>query len=420
VWSNDVTHRLLSAVIVPAGFELEIEQGTTILGDSATQGLLIVERGARLIARGHPRQPIVFTSDRAAGARGRGDWGGVIILGRGDNNYDVKEALAEGLENRFWGGGVGNVIPGDDSGILQYVRVEFGGTEISIDNEVNALSLFGVGSGTQIDHVMTKYNLDDGFEWFGGEVNLKHGLCVGIGDDSFDYSFGANFMGQFWVAQQRGDDADRGFEVDNHEIAFGSTPLTRPVLSNVTLIGDPDTNEGTDSTTGITLRRGAGTFLVNGIITGFKASGLDLDDAVTTNNNPTAVLADDGFVDGAGTREAPRKSVTGTLLVDHTVFHNNGAGGTTHCEVDNEAGFAFTTCEFVFTMNTHNTQAAESPVVDPYNLAAPNFRPQNGALADPFDATSLDSFFEPAAYRGGVAPTGVDWTQEPWVSYAGS
>ena len=100
---------------------------------------------------------------------------------------------------------------------------------------------FGVGSGTNFDHIQCKYNADDGFEWFGGSCDLKYGLCVGIGDDSFDYSFGWSGRGQFWLAQQNGLDADRGFEVDNSEDEFGARPLTNQTISNVTLIGDPDT-----------------------------------------------------------------------------------------------------------------------------------------------------------------------------------
>ncbi len=394
----DKAYRLVSAVVVKDGATLNIEAGTTVLGDSASNGLLVIERGGKLNAIGTPTHPVVFTSDKPVGERGRGDWGGLIFLGRGDNNLPTKEGLAEGLENQFWGGGE-NVIPEDSSGKLSYVRVEFGGTEISEDNEVNAISIFGVGSGTEFDHVMVKYNLDDGFEWFGGAASLKYGLAVGIGDDSFDYSFGWSGNGQFWVAQQSGDDADRGFEVDNSESEFEARPLTRPILSNVTLIGDPDGDEGSESTDGITLRRGAGTVLYNATIAGFKKAGIDLDDGVTTSNFAT----DD-------------------LIVDYSVFQGNGevfkSGETEGSEETTENGFDFTTEAFITEMMTNNIFAEESVVVDPYNLAAPNFRPQNDALTNPFDPSSLGTFFEPAPYRAGVAPDGDDWTQAPWISYA--
>jgi hypothetical protein len=404
-WTSDQCYRLVSAVTVKAGATLTIEAGTTVLGDSATEGLLVVERGGRLVAVGTSTHPVVFTSDRPVGERGRGDWGGLIILGQANNNLPGKEGLAEGLENQFWGGGaplIGNDdIIADDSGRLSYVRVEFGGTEISPDNEVNAISLFGVGSATQLDHIQVKYNLDDGYEYFGGSADLKYALAVGIGDDSFDYSFGWRGKGQFWVCQQRGDDADRGFEVDNSEGEFGATPLTRPTIANVTLIGDPDTNEGEESTQGMLIRRGAGTVVYNYTITGFKDAGIDIDDPITTENNPT----------------------NGRLVVDYGVIHNVGEAcetGDSGNQVETAAnGFNFTSCEFLRNLNTNNIESSQAPVVAPYNLNAPNFRPIGPALQNPFDPTSLDSFFAPAPYRGAVPPEGegADWTQEPWVSY---
>jgi hypothetical protein len=401
--TRNQVYRLVSAVTVRAGTTLTIEEGTTVLGDSATEGLLVVERGARLVAAGMPTHPVVFTSDKPVTQRGRGDWGGLIILGRGDNNVPGKQALAEGLDNQFWGGGQ-NVIPNDDSGRLSYVRVEYGGTEISMDNEVNAISLFGVGNMTQIDHVQVKYNLDDGIEWFGGNCSARFCIANGIGDDSFDYSFGWSGRGQFWVAQQRGDDADRGFEVDNSESEFGATPRTRPMLSNVTLVGDPTTDFGPESTQGLLLRRGCGGLVYNAIVTGFKTAGLDIDDGVTTNDQP------------------------GNLVLDHSVFFSNGPGpdfnrhfqtGETGANEESLAnGFNFTSVAFGTTVNTNNILATMPPLVDAFNFASPNFRPQNDALMNPFNATSLDSFFQPAPYRGAVPPGGEDWTKEPWISYA--
>ena len=402
-WAADTTHELISAVIVRDGATLTIEAGVTVLGDATSQGLLVVDRGGRLVCEGSNSAPIVFTSDKPVGQRGRGDWGGLILLGRGDNNTQNKQALAEGLENQFWGGG-DNVIPDDDSGRLSYVRVEYGGTEISVDNEVNAISIFGCGSGTTMDHVQAKFNLDDGFEWFGGAASLTYGVATGIGDDSFDFSFGWRGIGQFWLAQQRGDDADRGFEVDNHEDAFASLPITQPTISNVTLVGDPDTNEGTESTTGITWRRGTGAILYNAIVTGFKSAGIDVDDSVTTQNNPA----------------------DGTLVTDYSVFYNNGADGMAHWASDDElpeSGFSYTTQQFISELNSNNvflSASDTSPLVDPYNLDAPNFQPQGAALDNPFDPTSLGAGFVAAPYRGAVAPAADplnDWTQQPWISY---
>lgn len=399
--TSDKHYRLVSGVFVRSGATLTIEAGTTILGDSATEGFLVIDSGGKIMAEGTETHPIVFTSDKPVGERGRGDWGGMIILGRSDNNVEGGEALAEGLEGSLWGGGA-NPIPDDSSGVLSYVRVEYGGTEISEGNEINSISLFGVGSGTQVDHIQVKYNLDDGIEWFGGRVSAKYVVATGIRDDNFDYSFGWNGRGQFWVCQQRGDDADRGFEVDNHEDTFGARPLTNPIVSNVTLIGDPSTDPSRpESDTGIVLRRGAGGRIYNGIICGFKDAGVDIDDGVTTNNNPT----------------------DGTLALDYFVFWNNkddAETGESGEEAETaENGFKYTTVQFLTELNTHNVFTDTSPLVDAYNLDAPNFRPVTGGPADAngFDVATLDSFFEATNYLGAVPPTGEDWTQARWLSY---
>jgi hypothetical protein len=393
-------YRLISGVFIKDGATLTIPAGVTIIGDSASKGLLVAERGAKLIANGTRTQPVVFTSEKPVGQRGRGDWGGVILLGRGDNNLPGKEGEAEGLQGQRYGG-AGNVIADDSSGKLSYVRIEFGGTEISPDNEVNSLSVFASGSGTEFDHVMCKFNLDDGFEWFGGAANLKYGIAFGIRDDSFDYSFAWAGKGQFWVAQQRGDDADKGFEVDNNEDEFEATPLTSPTIANITILGDPDNNEGPESVTGLHIRRGAGSKIYNAIVGGFKSCGLDVDDAPTFKNNPT----------------------NGNFIIDYSIFFQNGPNGTRHaCDGDDGATLPdphFTADDFLRVMNTHNDFPEASPVVAPFDLVNPDYRPVNAsAVTSGFDANTLDPWFTRAQYKGAIDPTAVDdWTKEPWTSY---
>ena len=397
-WTKDNCYLLVDLVFVRTGATLTIEAGTTVLGDSETEGLLVVERGAQLVCNGTANLPVVFTSEKAVGERGRGDWGGLILLGNGDSNVPGKEAPAEGLDNQFWGGGE-NVVREDSSGSLHYTRVEFGGTEVTPDNEVNAISLFGCGSGTELDHVMCKMNLDDGFEWFGGDASLRYGMAVGIRDDSFDYSFGWRGRGQFWVCQQRGDDADRGFEIDNSESEFAATPLTRPMVSNITLIGDPDEDEGTESDTGLLFRRGAGSIVANAIVAGFKDAGFDIDDDETAAN-----------------------WASGDLNVTYSVFHNNGFGsGDNHCDVEEDAGDSACAdaaeASSLWNAARNNVAASDSPIVDPYTLLTPDFRPQNDALTNFTDPTAIDSWFEAADYCGAVSGDESNWTNARWLSY---
>ena len=146
------------------------------------------------------------------------------------------------------------------------------------------------------------------------------------------------------------------------------------------------------------LRRGCGSIIHNGIIQGFRQAAFDIDDALTTEQIPT-----------------------GDLVVDHMVFFENGSdcqtGETAEGQVETAAEFKDTSCNFIKVTMTSNIFAAASPTVDPYTLTGPNLRPQNDALTNPFDPTTLDSFFSPAPYRGAVAPDGEDWTQARWISY---
>lgn len=397
---------LRSGVFVREPATVRIEAGTTLLGESRTSAILVLERGARLEAVGTPTHPVVFTSDRPVGSRRRGDWGGVVFLGRGDNNLPLKENLAEGLSSLHWGGGV-NVIVGDDSGRLSYVRIEYAGAEIAPDVELSGLSLFAVGSGTQLDHIQVKHGLDDGFEFYGGHCDLKYAVATGIADDSFDYSFGWRGRGQFWVAQQHAGAANRGIEADNSEDEFVARPRTVPIIANATLIGAPaeDGTTGPGSDTGILLRRGSGSVIYNSVIAGFNEAGLDLD--------------------GLETREHD----AGELIVDHCVFWRNsecfetGDCESTECPLPapcdfGDCGIAFTTVEFGAALNPHNIcDPARSPIADPFDLVEPDFRPRDSALEDPFPIHELDPFFDEAPYRGAAPPAGLDWTREAWISY---
>ena len=155
-------------VYIAEGATLTIQPGTVIKGDQATNGSLIVERGGKIMAEGTVAKPIVFTSAKPKGSRKAGDWGGIIILGNAPVN--LPNAKIEGGVDRSYGGSDAN----DNSGVLKYVRIEYSGIAFQPDNEVNGLTLGGVGAGTTIDYVQVSFNGDDAFEFFGGTVNAKH------------------------------------------------------------------------------------------------------------------------------------------------------------------------------------------------------------------------------------------------------
>ncbi len=222
-------------VYVTAGATLTIEAGTVIKGDKDTKAALIVERGGKVIAQGTPDLPIVFTSNQAAGSRKPGDWGGIIICGKAKNNKT--EMLIEGGPRSMHGGSDDE----DNSGVFSYMRIEFAGYPLKTDQEINGLTLGSVGRGTKLDHIQVSYSNDDSYEWFGGTVNAKYIIAYHGWDDDFDTDNGFTGKLQFCLGIRNPKIADiskaNGFESDNESGGSTIQPVTKPVFSNVTLIG---------------------------------------------------------------------------------------------------------------------------------------------------------------------------------------
>ena len=266
-WTNDNVYYLDGRVYVEPGNTLTIQAGTIIKGrndaDPTLTGVLIIQAGAYIIAEGTATQPIIFTSevdsvaditdaptDLAAG----GLWGGVVILGKGclntipdvQNIEGVAVTTADSVRTVY-----GNVDQtacddADSSGVFRYVSIRHGGQEIEPDNELNGLSLGGVGRRTVMDHIEVIYNTDDGIEWFGGDVDLKYAAVAFVDDDSYDIDQGWRGKGQFWLAVQSSDwpSADRAGEWDGADSPETGTPLGQLELYNATFIGVKD-NVGT-------------------------------------------------------------------------------------------------------------------------------------------------------------------------------
>ncbi len=288
--SADTAYTINGVVTVEEGGELHVPAGTHIHGSTEIQpSALIVRVGGKLFSEGTEDAPVVFTSANPPEERQKGDWGGVVLNGASLCNFPAGECVGEGSSGAYGGDN-----RADDSGVITYTRIEYAGYEISFGNELNALTMNGVGSGTTIHHVQTHAGSDDGFEWFGGTVNTKYLLATDISDDSFDYSTGFQGMGQFWLAQQDPDDGDNGFEVDGNEDDYNATPYTLPLLANITLIGKGvDGAGGTEgeSVDGLRLRRGTGGIITNAIVIGFGDDGLDIDNNETLERAKAGVFA---------------------------------------------------------------------------------------------------------------------------------
>nr|BCX00848.1 MAG: hypothetical protein KatS3mg041_0894 [Bacteroidota bacterium] len=266
---------------------LRIEPGVIIFGEKATKGTLIINRGARIIAEGTPDRPIVFTSQQPPGQRGPGDWGGLIIAGRAPINIPGGTAEIEGGTGTIYGGG-SNPDPDDDSGILRYVRIEFPGIAFLPDNEINGLTLAGVGRRTTIEYVQVSYSGDDSFEFFGGTVNARYLISYHGVDDDFDTDFGYQGRVQFALGVRNPNIADiggsNGFESDNDGTGTTNQPRTAPVFSNVTLIGPAATAQtqiNPNFRRGMHIRRSSLLSAYNSIIMGWP-DGILLDGSTTT------------------------------------------------------------------------------------------------------------------------------------------
>ncbi|RPJ45959.1 MAG: hypothetical protein EHM19_04750, partial [Candidatus Latescibacterota bacterium] len=231
----DTLYTLTGIYYVDSTYSITIPAGTIVQGDTAAT--LIVSRGARIHVNGTAADPVVFTSRKSPGARARGDWGGVVLLG--DAPCNKVDPLIEG---GIIGGTYGGSNAAHDIGEFYYARIEYPGYRFQLNNEVNGLTMGAVGSGSEIHHVQVSYSFDDAFEWFGGTVDCDYLVAFGTTDDEFDTDFGYQGKIQFAYGQKDPNLWDptgetNGFETDNDASGSGDVPFTGPTFSNVTLIG---------------------------------------------------------------------------------------------------------------------------------------------------------------------------------------
>jgi hypothetical protein len=385
-WVSSNYYVLRGAVFVRNGATLNIEAGTRVIGESGSVGTLIVERGGRLIAIGTPSAPIVFTSDQPIGTRNRGDWGGLILNGRAPVNLEGGEGAGEG-DTGVYGGN----DPNDSSGILRYVRVEFSGIEFSPDNELNGIAFQGIGRGTQVEFIQAHMSRDDAVEFFGGTVDLKHAVLSNAADDSLDWTFGWTGRAQFVAITQRGDDADNGIEADDNEFNNNALPRSNPQIYNITICGDPDRNEGTESPRGANLRRGTAFTIRNFLVTGFKSVGFQIE----TSNTATTAQVDNGTSQmGAGVAW----NIPTPMHSSVTTYINSGR--FPDIRLNEDPGVSTAACS---------------------NHPAPNFQPSSvatlaGGQLAPIQPPN-DGFFEAVTYIGAVPPAPAPNWMDGWTSF---
>ncbi|WEK35239.1 MAG: hypothetical protein P0Y53_22340 [Candidatus Pseudobacter hemicellulosilyticus] len=306
----DTLWRLNGKTYVTSSAVLTVAQGARVEGirkstpDSASA--LIITRGSRISANGSASCPIVFTSAEASPAPG--DWGGIVILGRAPlNRADTtiegigEPSLPAGVDINYGGGGACVGTVNDNSGVLRYARIEYAGAVITEGNELNGLTLGGVGAGTTLQFIQVAYGADDGFEFFGGTVNGRNLISYGNNDDDLDFDFGYSGKIQFVVASKVPDipysPNPNGIESDNTPTGSCTTCKTTldsaagSVVTNVTIIGSDDCPQGAPKNllNGALFRNGSLTHLKNSIVidypVGYRVERACAQGAIKTRNN---------------------------------------------------------------------------------------------------------------------------------------
>lgn len=411
---------LSGLVYVDAGVTLTVEAGAVVKGAYAgtNTAALIIKRGAKLIAIGTPEKPIIFTS--ASPTPTSGDWGGIELLGKAAINSANGGApglyIPEGGFNTANGDGLAGsgdaVAPvpvnDDNSGTLQYVRIEYAGYAFLPNQEINALTLACVGSGTTIDHVQVSYAKDDAFEWFGGTVNCKYLIAYKTQDDDFDTDNGFSGSVQFGLVVRDSAIADvsksEAFESDNDGSGSTLSPQTKAVFSNITAFGPlatPD-NIGNSNYLGaaVQIRRNSSLSIFNSAFVGWK-TGILIDAGL---GRPTDLNIADGTL-----------QLSGVLLISC----KNQVGYTASSTAPTGATQA--SMESWFTANTKNkiitANAVQNTYTRPFDYTLPDFGPfGNSAVVIPsanntyFDDATITArpFIKKVDFIGAIAPSGED------------
>ncbi|MFN3561721.1 MAG: hypothetical protein ACK4XY_02205 [Chloroherpetonaceae bacterium] len=437
--SKDTVYLLKGFVNVQPDGQLIIPAGTRIEGDFESQGALLTVRGGgnrrsgRIIANGTAQEPIVFTSERPVGSRRRGDWGGIVLNGLAPNNGAGGTLIGEGNT-----GAHGGTLPTDTSGILRYVRLEFGGTKITPDNEINGFTFNSVGNGTVLEYLQSHYIADDAFEWFGGTVNAKYLVATGCDDDNFDLDNGFCGKIQFGVVVQDRGLANRGYEVNNDGQGSGnrsSAPvasLTSPIVYNVTLVGAGVARANDDNNDGIYMRGNSQGQYWNQIVVNFGGFGAVVDGSgsITQYQNDSLQVRNSIFANRGLLR---LRNATAGDTVGPSVWGAFRRSGTIGYDtVDATTGLNF----FTKSAGRGNRNFTSRDGIlrnvnydNPMNGTKPDLRPAAGSPAltgaanptqNPLDQTARfpgdkTGFFQAVDYIGAMKDT--DWT-DGWTTWA--
>ncbi|NBU71628.1 MAG: hypothetical protein EBS53_09280, partial [Bacteroidetes bacterium] len=397
-WTKNNVYILNGFRYVKDGATLTIEPGTVIRGDKASKGTLIIAKTGKIFANGTAAEPIVFTSNEPVGSRTYGDWGGVVVLGNALINVPGGSAQIEGGllgPDAFYGG----TNDDDSSGVLRYVRIEFPGIAYQPNNEINGLTMGGVGRKTVIENIQVSFSGDDAFEWFGGTVNGKYLITHRAWDDDFDTDFGFSGKIQFALSIRDAAIADQsqsnGFESDNDGTGTTNAPITSPLFSNVTIIGPKE--NGTPAALyrrAMHLRRNTRTSVYNSVFMGYP-TGLHIDGSAAQGNATNNLMQLENVVLANMTNNFEQTSGANTWTGMDAYFNSASRGNQTYA-------------------STSSLGMAPG-----YNsLTNPALLPASGSIllsGASFSNTRLtDPFFMPVNHRGAFGT--IDWSAN-WSNF---
>ena len=404
-WTNNNVYELAKSggVFVESGVTLTIQAGTIIEGerDPVTPGgtALVVKRGGRVIAEGTLLQPIVMTCKGAP--KFKGCWGGLVVNGFAPLNSGVSQTSPDGSCWEAQGEGSTGLYGGcnaaDNSGIYRYLIVEYAGFRFNGQNELNGIAFQGAGNGTIVDFIQSHAGLDDGLEFFGGTVNVKHVVLTANQDDNFDFTQGYSGKAQFIIVQGDSADGDKGFEMDNNSTDNDALPRSVPTIYNVTLVGKQDPTrcpagaiDPANCVTGaLHARVGARPIMRNFLVMNYPFA-LDLDNTSTCASDASGAAV----------------TLQNSAFFGNTTLNSTDTGDPAGCGSE----------EVFIAAQPGNTTLASNPLISPYDVIVPDWRPLPGLLTGGATPPS-DGFFDvTATYIGAVPPATSARNNVPWYS----
>ena len=447
----DKTYILDNKIYVTAGKTLTIQPGTVIKGAStgnpAAANAILVNRDGKIFASGTESCPIIFTAqadplDGTYALTNKGQWGGIVILGKAKNNLTTAanysatgvvgfngttgsgvnggdgigfiEGFTSADARNLYGMPVGQEDDNDNSGVMRYVSIRHAGATVGANNELNGLTLGSVGRGTTIENIEVISNDDDGIEPFGGTVNMKYLTLMFNNDDNFDYDQGYTGKVQFMLSVKL--DAatftggDSGIEADGDDNKANPTLLSRPTIYNSTFIGNGSNVNATNGSSGgpfaINAKEKVEGSIYSSIFANYRTA-FNLVKSMGTRTGTAESYHNWRGLNTAGT------AVTPTLIVECNTFVGNTAGLT----VGGAAANLVAGDDAKFTAD-NNTVVASVPGLD-FNFAATGttVSDQYNAVPSPQLASTCvppaDGFFVSTNYRGAFKP-GVNSWMSTW------